>query len=119
MKSKIINMAERLKDPEDRMLETLFAAGPIADDGFSEQIVGRIRRRLWMRRLCVMAALLLGGAVALKPSLALAGMLVQLLADVSGRLLGVTADAVPSVTMLAGGGMLFFLVFVALRLLED
>jgi hypothetical protein len=55
----------------------------------------------------------------LKPSLALAGMLVQVLGDVSGRLLGVTADAVPSVPMLAGGGMLFVLVFVALRFLED
>jgi hypothetical protein len=119
LKSKIINMADRLKDAEDRMLEALFASGPIADDRFSERIVQRIRRRLWMRRLCVTAALLLGGAIALKPSLKLAGTVLQLLADVPGRLLGVSADSLPSVTMLAGGGMLFVIVFIALRFLED
>lgn len=119
MKFKIINMAEHLKDADDRMLEALFAAGPVADDGFSDRIVRRIRRRFWMRRVCVTVALLIGGAIAFKPSLALAGIVVQLLADLPGRVLGISADAVPSATMLAGGGMLFLLVFVALRFLED
>ena len=46
-------MAEKLKDAEDRLLESLFASEPIADDGFSRRVVTRIRRRIWVRRLAL------------------------------------------------------------------
>ncbi len=118
MKSKIINMAEYFKDAEDLMLEALFAPEPIADDGFSGQIVRRIRQRLWLRRLCITTALLLGCSVALQPTLALTGFIVHVLENFPG-VLGISLDAVPSITMLAGGGALFLLTFVGLRLLED
>ncbi len=68
MTSKIINMAEKLKDAEDRLLESLFAAEPIADNGFSARIVKRIRRRLWLRRLALPVAMVIGGAIAVKPA---------------------------------------------------
>ncbi len=67
MTSKIINMVEKLKDAEDRMLESMFQARPIADDGFSRRVVTRIRRRLWVRRLTLPVAMLIGGAIAVKP----------------------------------------------------
>ena len=61
-------MAEKLKDAEDRFLEAVFRAEPIADDGFSQRIVSRIRRRLWLRRLALPVAMLAGGAIAIKPA---------------------------------------------------
>ena len=68
MTSKIINMAEKIRDAEDRMLESLFASEPIADDGFSQRVVGRIRRRTWIRRLALPIAMFVGGAIAIKPA---------------------------------------------------
>ncbi len=67
MTSTIINMVEKLKDAEDRMLEAMFQARPVADDGFSRRVVSRIRRRLWVRRLALPIAMLIGGAIAIKP----------------------------------------------------
>ena len=58
MTSKIINMADRMKDAEDRIFESLFAAEPIADEGFSDRIVKRIRRHIWIQRLTLPAAML-------------------------------------------------------------
>ena len=82
MTSKIINMAEKLKDAEDRLLEAMFAAEPIADDGFSSRVVKRIRRRLWLRRLTLPVALVIGGAIAIKPASELVIAVSKLLAVV-------------------------------------
>ena len=51
MTSKIINMAEHIKDDADRMLESMFASDPVPDDGFSVRVVRKVRRRIWVRRL--------------------------------------------------------------------
>ena len=61
-------MADKLKDAEDQLLEALFEAAPIADDGFSERVVRRIRRQLWVRRLALPVAMVVGGAIALEPA---------------------------------------------------
>ncbi len=87
MTLKIINMAEKLRDAEDRWLESMFAAEPIADDGFSRRVVGRIRRRIWIRRLALPVAMLVGGVIALKPAS-------QLLLAVSKLLTVVPQDVV-------------------------
>ncbi|MDX1482033.1 MAG: hypothetical protein R3315_10170 [Woeseiaceae bacterium] len=63
-------MADRLKDAEDRALEALFAAPPIADDGFSKRVVARVRRRMWLRRLALPVAFAVGAAIAAEPALA-------------------------------------------------
>ena len=68
MTSKIINMAEKLKDAEDRLLESMFASEPIADDGFSQRVVRRIRQRIWVRRLALPVAAAIGLAIAVKPA---------------------------------------------------
>ena len=43
-------MADKTSDAVDRLLASAFAAEPIADDGFSDSIVARIRRRVWVRQ---------------------------------------------------------------------
>ncbi len=60
-------MADKIKDAEDRLLESMFRSEPIDDDGFSDRIITRIRRRLWLRRLALPIAMLTGAAIAIKP----------------------------------------------------
>ncbi len=62
-------MADAMKDAEDLMLEKLLASEPIADDGFSDRIVARVRRRLWFRRLTLPIAAAIGTSIAAKPVL--------------------------------------------------
>ena len=74
MTSKIINMAERLKDSDDLKLEALFRSVPLPDDGFSARIVSRVRRRMWVRRLSLPTAFVIGGIFAAKPLMQLADL---------------------------------------------
>ena len=97
MTSKIINMAEKLKDAEDRLLESMFAAEPIADDGFSHRVVTRIRRRLWVRRLALPVAMLVGGAIAIKPASELVIAASKLLAVVPQGLVEAPVSWLPEV----------------------
>jgi len=62
-------MADKIKDAEDRLLESMFRSEPIDDDGFSDRIVTRIRRHIWLRRLALPIAMLTGAAIAIKPLL--------------------------------------------------
>jgi len=71
LESKIINMAERLKDREDLRLEALFASAAIADDGFSRRVMARVRRQIWVRRLTLPVAFIIGASIAAKPLLQL------------------------------------------------
>ena len=61
-------MADKTSDAVDRLLASAFAAEPIADDGFSDSIVTKLRRRIWVRRLALPVAMLIGGAIAIKPA---------------------------------------------------
>ena len=60
-------MAERLKDSEDLKLEALFRSESVLDDGFSARIVSRVRRRMWVRRLSLPTAFVIGAIIAAKP----------------------------------------------------
>ncbi len=115
MKSKIINMAERMKDEEDRRLESLFAAEPIADDGFSVAVVGKIQRRQWVRRLSLPVAILAGGVMAAKPLFALIVSLPAALENLAGLALPFAPDA-PLV--LTAATLVMVLVLVS-RILEE
>jgi hypothetical protein len=70
-------MAERIKDREDRKLEALFKSSPIADDGFSDRVMARVRRQIWVQRLALPVAFVIGAAFAARP-------LIQLVHAVSG-----------------------------------
>ncbi len=104
MTSKIINMAEKLKDAEDRLLESMFASEPIADDGFSSRVVTRIRRRIWLRRLALPVAMLIGGAIAIKPASQLVVAAAKLLTVVPQDVVVSSAEWMPQVQGIAVSG---------------
>jgi hypothetical protein len=60
-------MADRLKDELDLKLEAVFGSEPVPDDGFSERVVSRVRRQVWVQRLSLPIAILVGAALAAKP----------------------------------------------------
>jgi hypothetical protein len=117
--SKIINMANRLKDAEDQMLESIFRSEPIADDGFSRRIVARIRRRIWLRRLTLPVAMLVGGSIAAKPVLQLAAAVSKLLMVVPQGLLEIPVAWVPQLQTVVIGAMLLVAVILGMRMLEE
>lgn len=77
------NRMHDVNQTDDQSLEQLFHGEPIADAGFSQRVVRRVRVRIWVQRLIMPAALLLGGVLAYAP-------LVDVLRVISGL-----ADYVP------------------------
>ena len=75
-------MPDPLPEDEEKRLEILFraAAGPVADDGFTDAVTHRVSRRVWRRRLVLTAAGAVGAAVALQPAWELSLRLGQQLA---------------------------------------
>ena len=49
LKSKIINMVERLKDKQELRLESMFKSDPLPDLDFSNKVMARVRRQMWIR----------------------------------------------------------------------
>jgi len=117
--SKIINMAERMKDAEDRLLESMFEAAPIADAGFSAAVVRRIRRRLWLRRLTVPVAALVGGSIAIKPLTGFVTVVASLSPMIPPRLLDAAASMIPQLSTIVLGAMVLGVCLLGLRALED
>jgi hypothetical protein len=112
-------MANKLRDAEDRLLESLFRSDAIADDGFSRRVVAGIRRRIWVRRLTLPIAILIGGCVAAKPALELAGVAGNLLAVVPHGLLDVPAAWIPQLQTVVLGALLLVAVVLGMQMLED
>ncbi len=119
MISKIINMAERIKDAEDRMLESLFAAEPVADDGFSEQVTRRINRQLWIRRLTLPLAAVIGGLIAFQPLVALLTSVSNVVATLPLDSVLPASIAVPQLQMVLLGGLLLAVGSFGVRLVMD
>ena len=122
MTSKIINMAERLKDAEDRKLEEMFRAQPIADDGFTVRVVSRVRRHIWVRRLSLPAAIAVGALVGLKPLLQVAGAVPQLIGLIPVDMLKLDAlpvGGLPQASTLLIGASIVMAIMMAGRLLEE
>ncbi len=112
-------MAEKLKDAEDRLLESMFRSEPIADDGFSRRVVMRIRRRLWVRRLALPVAMLIGGAIAIKPATQLVIVASKLLTIVPQELLEVPMTWLPQIQLVVLGAMLLGAAVLGMSMLED
>jgi len=121
--SKIINMAERIKDAEDRLLESMFESAPIADDGFSVKLVKRVRRRLWLQRLALPVAAVLGGAVAIRPLAdlvtAMANLSFSVTSIVPEELVTATAGLIPQAPFVVLGAMLLAVCLLGLRAIDD
>ena len=112
-------MADKIKDAEDRFLESLMAADAIADDGFSQRIVRRIQRRLWLRRLTLPLAAAIGGVVAYRPIADLLQNLSGLVALLPADKVDLVGSALPQLQMLMMGGLLLFVGLVGSHLLQD
>ena len=119
MTSKIINMAEKIKDADDRLLESMFAAAPIADAGFSAAVVKRVRRQLWLRRLAVPVAALIGGAIAIKPLAGFVTIVASLTPMIPPQMIDATTSMLPQLSTIVLGAMVLGVCLLGLRALED
>ena len=119
MKSNIINMAEKMADAEDRWLESVFQSEPVPDDGFSKNVVARIRRRVWVNRLALPVAALIGAAFAIKPATQLVLALLPLLNLMPADALSSPLQFMPQVQTVILGGMTFFAAILLYRMLEE
>ncbi len=119
MTSKIINMAEHMKDAQDRMLESMFASAPIADDGFSAQVLRRVRRRMMLRRLSLPIAVLIGGILAFKPFSTILGFAYQLLLQMPDELVDSAVASLPTVQLIVTGGLILCAAIFSMSMLED
>lgn len=119
MGSKIINMADRIRDDVDERLVALFRTEPIADNGFSERITRRIRRRLWLRRLAIPLAAAIGGAIALKPLASMVTLLIQFARSLPLDIVATMPGWIPSVPLIGLGGLLLVAMLLGLRLLDE
>ncbi|MFQ6007272.1 MAG: hypothetical protein ACE5OQ_17425 [Woeseia sp.] len=112
-------MVDRLKDNEDRKLETLFSSEPVADAGFSRKVMSRIRRRIWIRRLSLPTAFVIGAAIALKPLSQLIVAFSQLLTLIPADFAGLSLDIVPHASTIVLGAMLLAAMSMVTKLLAD
>ncbi len=112
-------MAEKLKDAEDRLLESMLQSVPIADDGFSRRVVTQIRRRLWVRRLALPVAMFVGGAIAIKPATQIMLATTKLMSIVPQGTFDVPAAWIPQVQTVVLGAMLLGAGMLGIRLLEE
>ena len=120
MTSKIINMVERMKDEQDRVLEALLNPAPIHDDGFTAQVMGRIRRREWLRRLALPVAIVLGLLLSLPPAMRLLAIGRAAAADFGSSELAASAmQAMAGVGPAVLSGVLVTLALLVVPILED
>lgn len=72
---------------EERQLSELFQTlnPPVADEGFSDTVLRHIRRRLWLRRIVLWTAAVVGGVLALGPLFELAVLLSEGLVTAATR----------------------------------
>ena len=115
-------MADRLKDSEDLKLEALFRSEPVHDGGFTDRVLSRVRRRMWIQRLSLPIAFVIGAVIAAKPLMQLANLLPKL-ADIFPQSLVKLVD-VPVIDVFQGttvilGIMLLGGMMMIGRMLED
>jgi hypothetical protein len=119
LKSKIINMADKTSDAMDRLLASAFRAEPIADDGFSAKVVSTIRRRIWVNRLALPVAVVVGAAFAFKPALQIINALLPLLNVVPVEIASAPMQFLPQMQLVVLGGMAFAAGITLLKILEE
>ncbi|MFQ5548761.1 MAG: hypothetical protein ACE5FV_10745 [Woeseia sp.] len=112
-------MVDRLKDNEDRQLESLFRSDPVPDAGFSRKVMSRIRRRIWIRRLALPTAFVIGAAIALKPLSQLVVAFSQLLTLIPADFGGLSLDIIPQASTILLGAMLLAAMSMVTKMLAD
>ena len=112
-------MADRMSDREDELLTSLFAAEPVADDGFSDRVMRKLRWRLWVRRLTLPVAALIGFAVAINPLLELLALMPSLATLVPAGWSTGMSSLLPDTQMLLIGGIVLIAGIGTLQLIDD
>ncbi len=112
-------MAEKIRDAEDRLLESMFRSEPIDDDGFSDRIITRIRRRIWLRRLALPIAMLAGAAIAIKPLLQVVAVLSALTDSVPRDSFALPETILAQLPILVAIGCLLIVGIVTFQVSED
>jgi ABC-type Co2+ transport system permease subunit len=112
-------MVDKTSDAEDRLLESLFRAEPIADDGFSARVVSRIKRGIWFRRLAVPVAAVIGGAIAIRPAAELIAILVQLYGLLPAEIAALPMKFLPQFQLVVLGGMLCAVALTLMRFIDE
>jgi hypothetical protein len=112
-------MAERIKDEEDRLLESMFASLPVADDGFSIRVVRRVSRRVWLRRLALPVAAIIGGIIAIKPLSGLVAALLSLSSLIPSDTISLASNSIPQFQTVVLGAILLAVGLLSTRFLED
>jgi hypothetical protein len=112
-------MVDRSKDSTDHLLESMFRSEPIADDGFSRKVVSRVRRAMWVRRLALPIAMLIGAAIAAKPASELIQIVPRLLSLVPAEVTSVPMNLLPQLPTVVMGGMLLAVGLAFFQFLAD
>lgn len=112
-------MAERIKDAEDRLLESMFASPPLVDNGFSVRVVRKLNRRLWLRRLTLPTATIIGGAIAFKPLAGLFAALSSLSSLIPTDTISMATSSIPQFQTVVLGAILLAVGLVSARMLEE
>ncbi len=112
-------MVDRLKDNEDKLLESLFRSDPVLDNGFSLKVVSEIKRRIWIRRLTLPAAFVVGAAIAVKPLSQLAVTFSKLLTLIPTNFGGLSLGNFPQISTVLLGGLLLAAMMMVSKMLEE
>jgi hypothetical protein len=118
-------MAERLQDEADKMLESLFRSEPVRDDGFSVNVVKRVRRKMWIQRLSMPVAMAIGVAIAAKPLVQLATAIPNLMTAVPtsvgsvANIEGISLGSLPQTSTIILGLVLLGAIMMVSQLLEE
>ena len=119
-------MVDRLKDKEELRLEAMFKSDPLPDLDFSKRVMTRVRRQMWIRRLTMPIALVIGGSIAIKPASELVITMTKVfnvlpanLTSVAVDLPSLSIDSLPQLTTLFVSGAVALIALGFVRVLED
>jgi hypothetical protein len=119
-------MVDRIKDKEELRLEAMFRSDPLPDIDFSKKVMTRLRRQIWVRRLAMPVAILLGGLIAFKPASELVitlskvmNVLPASLTSVSVDIPSIPVESLPQVSTYLIGGLMILVTLFFVRVLED
>jgi len=111
-----------MKDKQDLALEAMFRSDAVPDDGFTERVITRVRRQMWVRRLSLPVAFAVGAVLSAKPMLQIASIIPGLIESVFGSAMTVDKlplDNLPSLSTMLFGATLVMAMLLAGKLLEE
>ena len=119
-------MVDRLKDKEELRLEALFKSDPLSDLDFSQSVMKRVKRQMWIRRLTMPIAVFVGGLIAFKPAseliVTISRVITALPADltnVSVNIPSLQVNWLPQMTTIAFLAAIAFVALILVPTLED